>query len=224
MVICSTYSSVSPTDANFGTAWTKLYPALRLLVRRLVYSFHVQSWRGQEDDIVEDILQETARRLIEHQKKAEYGEAAPIQMLERMAIVTAYNYCKDMRRKDCRLFRLSEEGNPPVVGDREVIDLLEEATESIYQDMLFTHLAREVVQFPHKQQKALLVDLANRMCFEAKPTPLQRAFLKVGIRLEEYLQSPSESAKERSREAALLYYAYKRIAKLFGVQRSASVA
>ncbi len=210
-------------DANFGAAWTKLYPVLRLLVRRLVYSFHVQAWRGQEDDIVEDILQETARRLIERQKKAEYGEAAPIQMLERMALVTAYNYCKDMRRKDYRLFRSSERGNPLIVGDREVIDLLEEATESIYQDMLFTQLAREVVQFPRKQQKALLIDLANRMCFEAKPTPLQRAFLKVGIRLEEYLQPPSESAKERSREAALLYYAYKRIAQLVCVQQVAAI-
>src|SRR5260370_39516069 len=98
MVICSTYSSVSPTDANFGTAWPKLYPTLRLLVRRLVYSFHIQSWRGQEDDIVEDILQETARRLIEYQKKAEYGEAPPIQMLQRMRVVTPSNYGKDMRR------------------------------------------------------------------------------------------------------------------------------
>ncbi len=41
-------------DENFGTAWTKLYPLLRLLVRRLVHSFHVQSWRGQEDDIVKE--------------------------------------------------------------------------------------------------------------------------------------------------------------------------
>lgn len=227
MVICSTYSSVSPTDANFGTAWTKLYPTLRLLVRRLVYSFHIQSWRGQEDDIVEDILQETARRLIEYQKKAEYGEAAPIQMLERMAVVTAYNYCKDMRRRDWRLVRLPEGAHSPdvldIISERDVVDLSEEATECLYQEGLFALLAREIVKFPYKQRKALLIDLANRMSFETKPTVLQKAFLNVGIHLEEYRQPLPESVKERSKGAALLHYAYKRIAQLVCVQQVAVI-
>ncbi len=157
MVICSTYFSVSPTDANFGTAWTKLYPTLRLLVRRLVYSFHIQSWRGQEDDIVEDILQETARRLIEYQKKAEYGEAAPIQMLERMAVVTAYNYCKDMRRRDWRLGRLPEGAHSPdvldIISERDVVDLSEEATECLYQEGLFTLFVGKFDNLTSQQRK-----------------------------------------------------------------------
>lgn len=215
-------------DANFGTAWTKLYPALHLLVRRLVYSFHVQAWRGQEDDIVEDILQETARRLIERQQKVEYGEAAPIQMLERMAIVTAYNYCKDMRRRDRRLVPLPEGAYSPdvldIISGKDVVDLSEEATESLYQEGLFAMLAREIVKFPCKQRKALLVDLANRMSFETKPTVLQKAFLNVGIQLEEYRQPLPESVKERSRDAALLHYAYKRIAQLGDVLQYTLVA
>ena len=223
MVICSTYSDVFPRDANFGTAWTKLYPSLSLVVRRLVYSFHVQSWRGQEDDIVEDILQETARRLIERQTKVEYGEAAPIQMLERMAIITAYNYCKDMRRRDRRLVRLPGGTYSPdvldIISERDVVDLSEEATESLYQEGLFALLAREIVKFPYKQRKVLLGDLANRMSFETKPTALQKAFLNVGIRLEEYRQPLPESVKERSKGAALRHYAYKRIAQLVCVQQ-----
>ena len=85
-------------------------------------------------------------------------------------------------------------------------------------------LAREIVKFPCKQRKALLVDLANRMSFETKPTVLQKAFLNVGIQLEEYRQPLPESVKERSRDAALLHYAYKRIAQLGDVLQYTLVA
>src|SRR5260370_35556835 len=170
MVSWSTFFSGSHTDRKLGAGWPKLYPTLRLLGRRLVYSFHIQYWRGQEDDIVEDILQETARRLIEYQKKAEYGEAAPIQMLERMAVVTAYNYCKDMRRRDWRLVRLPEGAHSPnvldIISARDVLDLSGQGTDRLNQEGLFALLAREIVKFPYKQRKALLIDLANRMSFE----------------------------------------------------------
>lgn len=229
MTTYSKYSATSsPLDAGFDTIWNALYPTLQSFVRSLVHSFHVQSWRGQEDDIVDDILQETARRIIERQQKAEHGGAPPIQMFERMAIVTASNYCKDLRRRDCRLIRIPEGAYAPnvldIISEREVVDLSEEATERLYQEEIFALLAQEVVKFPYKQRKALLIDLANRMSFETKPTLLQKAFLNVGIRLEEYRRPLSESAKERSKSAALLYYAYKRIAQLDCVQQYVSVA
>jgi DNA-directed RNA polymerase specialized sigma24 family protein len=218
MAIFSNSPLDSPSDVGFDIAWNELCPRLRTLVRRFVYSFHVQSWRGQEDDIIEDILQETARRIIERQQKAENGEASPIQMFERMAIVIASNYCKDMRRRDCRLVRLPESPYLPdvlnIISEKDIVDLSEEATENLYQERLFGLLAREIVKFPYKQRKALLIDLANRMSFERKPTLLQKAFLNVGIRLEEYRQPLSESTKERNKSAALLHYAYKRITRL----------
>src|SRR2546421_3414434 len=135
-------------DRSFISLWDELVPKLRSLIRQIVYSFHVQSWRGQEDDIVEDILQETARRLIERQQKADLGEASPIQMFERMATTIAYNYCQDMRRKECRLLRLPEDTRLPkvldIISDRDVVDLLEEATEYLYQEGLFALLAHEI--------------------------------------------------------------------------------
>jgi DNA-directed RNA polymerase specialized sigma24 family protein len=208
----------SSSNIAFVTSWDELYPKLRTLIRHLVHSFHVQSWSGQEDDIVDDILQETARRILERQQKAEGGEALPIEMFERMAMVTASNYCRDLRRKDRRLVHLpcgACLGNAlDITGEEDVIDLSEEATEHIYQERLFELLAGEIVKFPCKQRNALLVDLANRMCFETRPTLLQQAFLKRGIRLQEYQQPVPESTKERSKHAALLYHACKRVAQL----------
>jgi DNA-directed RNA polymerase specialized sigma24 family protein len=228
MIIFSECSNATPSELSFEITWNELYPTLCLLTRRLVYSFHVQSWYGQEDEIVEDIMQETARRMIERTRKAEREEAPPVQVFERMAIVTAYNYCRDLRRRDCRLIRVQAENYPSeafnLLHDRDNEDLSEEATECVYQEGLFRLLASEIAKFPDKQRKVLLIDLANRMSFETNPTPLQKAFLSVGIQLQEYKQPLPESTKERSRVAALLHYAYKRIAQIISIQQYATVA
>jgi DNA-directed RNA polymerase specialized sigma24 family protein len=220
--------AVSPSDIGFGTLWNALYPTLHSFVKVLVHSFHVQSWRGQEDDIVQDIIQETARRLIERQRKVERGEAPPIQMFERMALVTASNYCKDMRRRDCRLVRLPEDACSPdvldIITEKNDVNISDEATEGIYNEELFALLAREIVKFPYKQREALLIDLANRMSFETKTTLLQEAFLKVGIHLKGYQQPRPEKAQERKNYAALLHYAYKRISHLSQVQHYVLIA
>jgi DNA-directed RNA polymerase specialized sigma24 family protein len=218
----------SASNVDFVTSWNELYPKLRSLVRHLVYSFHVQSWRGQEDDIVDDILQETALRIIERQQKVGHGEAPPIQMFKPMALATASNYCKDMRRRDCRLISLPEGACSAdvlnIASERDIVDLSEEVTECLYHEGLFELLACEIVKFPYKQPKVLLIDLANRMSFEAKPTLLQKAFLNVGIRLQEYQQPLSKSTRERRKDAALLYYACRRIAQLLCISQYTRVA
>ena len=76
-------------DLNSEANWSDLYASLRALARYLVYSFNVSSWRGQEEDIMEDIVQETARRIIERVRKAERGEAGPIHSLKHMMMVIA---------------------------------------------------------------------------------------------------------------------------------------
>jgi len=38
--------------------WRKLYPLLRSIARKFVFSFKVSSWHGQEEGIIEDIVQE----------------------------------------------------------------------------------------------------------------------------------------------------------------------
>jgi DNA-directed RNA polymerase specialized sigma24 family protein len=198
--------------------WSDLYPRLRTICRQLVYSFHVPVWRGQEEDIIQDILQETARRIIERTKKVERGEATPFYAPERMVTTIAYNYCRDMRRHDQRLLRLPlREANallfdPPSMADSS--DIEETATESAYQDALFIQLAYDIAKFPCKQRQALLIDLANRMFFGLRLTSLQQAFLSVGIRLQDYQRPLPVNKQELQRYTALLYCAYRRIARL----------
>ncbi|MBV9228252.1 MAG: hypothetical protein JOZ18_02975 [Chloroflexi bacterium] len=221
-------SSASTDDIKSASKWQNLYPALRSLIRRQVYASRIPSWHGQEDDIVEDILQESARRIIEYAQKAEKGEALPIYLFEHMVMVIASNYCKDMRRRDRRFIRLVADPSI-VVGGGAMMNLnpahfSETAIERAYQEELFILLAHEIAAFPSKQRNALLIDLANRMSFDEQPTPLQKAFLQVGIRLEEYQQPLPEDLKERSKYAALLYHAYKRVAKLARIREYASAA
>lgn len=226
MAVFSTDTTNSGVDN--GLMWQELYPRLRLIIRRQVYAFRLSAWSGQEEEIVEDILQETARRIIERTRKAEAGDAVPIFLLENMAVVTACNYCRDLRRRDQRIVHLVAQPTLPVeesaLLNRDQSYTMDEVTEQIYQEELFTQLAREIASFPYKQRTALLVDLANRMSFVDTPTPLQKAFLKVGIFLKEYKKPLPESQKERNKHTALVYYAYKRVAQLAQLQEYTQVA
>ncbi len=211
-------------------SWQTLYPLLYSLVRRQVYALRVPVWYGQENDIVDDIVQEAMRRILERIYRAEQGQEVPVQSIEHMIVAIAGNYCRDLRRRDKRL--VHQEHNDSSLGElmlegvraENTIDLAEEATEQVYQEELFTRLAEAVAQFPNKQREALLMDLANRMAFEEQPTALQRAFLHVGIQLRDYQKSVSENAKLRAQQIALLHHAYKRVAQVARVQCYAEVA
>src|ERR1700736_97956 len=179
-------SDAETFDLNSENTWIKLYPSLEALARCFVYSMHVPSWRGQENDIVADIVQETWRRLIERSLKAERGEAPPIHSLKQMMAVVAQNYCRDLRRRDRRLVRVQPQdaARQSFIGSQT--NWFEASTENVYQESLFKLIAREVANFPDKQRRAILIDMANRMHFGKKPTPLQAAFLEVGIDLRQY--------------------------------------
>jgi len=204
-------------DQQSEQIWSELYPQLRSLAKRLIYSFHVPLWSGQEEDFTEDIVQETIRRAIERMRQSECGESAPIYSLKSMLFVILSNYCKDLRRRDLRMIHLwSDEGInegqlPEMVSDEDV------ATQ-VYNEALFRLLAQEIANFPKKQQQALLIDLANRTYCDGEPTPLQEAFLAVGIDLHEYQQILPDGYRERCRHSSLLCHAYKRIAYLSSVQ------
>src|SRR5437588_796673 len=57
-------------------------------------------------------------------------------------------------------------------------------------------------------------NMATRMHFGRRRTPLQRAFLESGIDLREYRQAFPSNPRERSRHDALVNCAYKRVASL----------
>lgn len=203
-------------DLRSDITWQKLSLLLRPLIKHWVYCSHVSSWKGQELDIVEDILQESLFRIFKYAKKAECGEVPPIEMLEHISIVIAHNCCKDMQRKDQRLTRLSLDeqmfAHQVVMPNRS--DVSEIALDNLFREWLYIKVAQDIVKFPEKQRRALLVDLANMMHFDEEPTLLQQAFLKQKIRLQDYQQSLPMNSVERSRHASLLSVALKRVGKL----------
>jgi len=224
MVIAA--SNLQIYNLHSEAIWQELYPLLRSLAKRFVYSFDVTCWHGQEEDLVEDIVQETALRLLGYSERVEHGEAGPIQALEPMIWAIAYRYCIDRRRRDRRLMRITTDGNSPEFDtiNNDQVDLSEVAIEQAYYEEIFTLLASEIAQFPYKQRRALLIDLSNRMCFDDQPSSLQAAFIKANIRLQEYRQPLPADHRERSRHSALLHEAYKRVAHLFSCLHECTVA
>ncbi len=229
MTMLETPSLVSDSeefDLDSGSTWKKLYPLVESLARYFVYSSHIPSWRGQEKDIIEDIVQETARRIIDRSQKAARGEVPPIRSLKNMLFTVARNYCTDLCRRDRRLMRIQPQDAvlQAFLNQTNQVDLAEAGVENVYMEILFRLVAREVVTFPDKQRRAILIDVASRMHFGRHPTPLQQAFLDAGIDLREYQQALPSGPVEISRHTALVSYAYKRVVSLRQVQKYIALA
>jgi len=176
----------------------------------------MSSWRGQEEDLVDDIVQEAVFRTLKYAQRAERGEISAIASLERFSLRIAHNYLEDLRRRDWRLshfFTDDHSSRLPVIMPSR-FDVLEDVTDYLFLESIIVMLPAEIVKLPAKQQRALLIDLANRMHFGTYPTPLQEAFLKVGVQLQDYRQALPEDPVELSRHRSLVSIAYKRVANL----------
>src|SRR5437868_6961471 len=134
MLTSSTAPYADTVDLSSELVWKNLYLSLGSFARSLVYSFAVPSWKGQEEDIIEDIVQETMRRLLEVSQKAERGEANPIRALHQLMKVIAQNYCKDLRRHDLRMLRVPDQNYiyPVYSNMGDQIQILESVTEHVY--------------------------------------------------------------------------------------------
>ena len=211
-------SEISPAAGGILSdekKWEELLRFLRSYAWRLVRAADVEIWQGQKWDLVEDIVQETVRRLIERARRADAGELPPINSLKGFTTIIARHYCIDLQRQDLRIQREASDTARPErdCAAEEQASPLDLAIERLSQEELFAHLAHCVACFPRKQREALLTDLANRMCFEAEPSALQKAFLREGIDLQ-ILQRPlPDDAAERARHAALVNVAYRRVAR-----------
>jgi DNA-directed RNA polymerase specialized sigma24 family protein len=201
-------------EPGSDTFWINLYSFLRPLVKRLVLSSGISSWRGQEEDIVEDIVQETITRVLKCMRRAERGEGIPIASPLGLSIVIARNYYEDLRRRDRKLVHITTHdysSRAHVVPLSHLdSDPAELALNNIFLEWLYVKFSLEAVKFSYKQRSALFVDLANRMDFDAQPTALQKAFLEVGIRLQDYQQPLPKDTVGRSRHASNVSLAYKR--------------
>jgi hypothetical protein len=71
--------------------------------------------------------------------------------------------------------------------------------------------AHIVANFPNQQRAALLMDLANTSDFNEPPTLLERALSAEGIQLRDYSGPLPTEPSMRSRHAAHLCIAYKRL-------------
>lgn len=216
----ATFSTAAAPEPDNEPTWDALYPLLRSFVSYLVRTFPVASWRGQEADIVEDIVQDTLRKVLERVHKAERGEAEPIRSLKQLSTTVAYNCYRDLRRRDRKLLRMDSaaEQHTPLPWREYGVQLLDAVTEQVYQEKLFSVLAQEIARFPTRQRLALLIDLANRMHFGTQATPLQKAFQDAGIELDHYQQPLPLDTRERNRHISILSHAYKRVAHLDPVQ------
>ncbi|HVB24032.1 MAG TPA: hypothetical protein VNG51_18995 [Ktedonobacteraceae bacterium] len=193
--------------------WAELYAFLPSPIRQWIYTAHIPSWLGQQEDIVEDIVQETIFKLLRYIHQAENGEVAPVNDMKHLAIKIAHNYFLDLMRKDRRLdrFELYDRTSLEHVVKSRMVDPSEIALDHVYQAWLFIKLADFVVTISAKQQTALLRNLAQRMYFVQELTLLQKTFADKGLDLKQHQDWKSADKREQSQHASNLSLSYKRI-------------
>jgi DNA-directed RNA polymerase specialized sigma24 family protein len=210
-------------EQSHETLWIPLYSLLLPLAKRWVYAAHVYSWCGQEIDIAWDIVLVTIQRTYEYNLKAQ-DENIPIGSFQRLCIRIAKNYFQDLRRKDNRLQPFNRDGSSYVentIHDEQ--DIAEVILDKVYEEWLFEEIAKEIASYPTKLRIAMLIDIAKRMQFDVQPTPLQAAFLKVGIQLRDYENLLPQDPIMRSRHASLISLGYRKLEMSFRTRESNEV-
>ncbi len=220
MAIHQAFFDTSDHRSAGDQIWCELYSTLRPYILAWVYSSGVTSWHGQENDIADDILQEAIIRTLKYTKQAESGKNLPIHSITCFSRTVAQNHFRDLRRRELRLVRPTLHDNDEVpffVSQSEQVDPSEVALEGLARRSLLLALARIIADFPDKQRTALLTDLANHADFADEQCPLRSAFVAVGIDLHAYRRPLPINPAERSRHAASLSMAYKRLKQTFSV-------
>jgi DNA-directed RNA polymerase specialized sigma24 family protein len=194
--------------------WTELYNRLRPLAKTWSYRAGVATWKGQENDIAEDIVQAALLKVFQYSKSCRENGTA-IGSLEHLSLVIAKHCFLDMRRRELRFQRLSNAPDAPCtqLSLERLIDPSQEAEERIYEEWLLATSAKTITAFSTKLRAAILADLANNSCFDTEPSALQQAFLAAGVRLQDYQHAPSQDPAERGRQSALRSLAYKRVSQ-----------
>jgi hypothetical protein len=202
-------------NANLEKGWNTLYSLLLPLAKRWVYEAHIYAWAGQENDIAWDIVLVTIQRTYEYNLKAQ-DENIPIGSFQRLSIRIAKNYFQDLRRKDSRILPLNREGCSQVEYEiHDEINVSEIILDRVFEEWLFQEIAKKVASFSTKLRKAMLIEISRHMDFNAQTTPLQAAFLKVGIKLQEYAGLMPQEPNLRSRHASLVSLGYRRLKMIF---------
>jgi len=213
----------SHPEQNPGINWHCIYCRLVRTVKTWVHSAKVATWQTQREDIVADIVQEAIVRSLRRIERGNSGERPPVRCVESMCMRIAHNCFIDMIRRDQRLLPIiddvaeSFQKNLFIAAGQEE-NFANVAEENVFTASLFEMIVAEAIKFPPKLRTALFIDLACRMSFKGEPTPLQQAFLRAGIALNEYKQQAPRDPVERSRHASLTSLAYKRLRESESVQ------
>ena len=198
--------------------WDELNSWLKPYILTRLYHYNFPLWFGQEQDIANDILQETSIRVFNYANRSALTGNRPIESLEGFCKTVARNCIRDLWRKQHKLVRLSALSEAP---ENILPDLF---TSSDPSELALTHLtsrdtlvvlASIIIDFPPGQRRAILIDLAQRSDFDEESGPLHIIFLEFGINLYEYkLVCPLDTG-ERGKHASLLSIAYKRLKQTF---------
>jgi len=209
-------SLTSGDDYNNDAFWEVLYPRLSVLIRSWVHSAGVSTWKCQEPDLVEDIVQTAIEKIFKSLKDARERHAV-IDSVSAWSIKIARNCFYDLIRRESRLLHFSQ--NEMEAGEQQLpaLELLVDSTleieEKLYEEWAIAASAQTIATFSTKLRQAILADLANRTCFDEESSTLQQAFLAAGIRLQDYQRAPSPDPVERGRQSALRSLAYKRVSQ-----------
>jgi DNA-directed RNA polymerase specialized sigma24 family protein len=220
--------NISCCQDGSDQTWSQLYITLRPTILFWIRTSRVMVWRGQEEDLADDILQDTVTSIHIYMLRVEQGISDPIVSLPAFSRTVARNHFNDLLRKEQRLIHFSlyerygSEGMWLVLSDEG--DPADIALEALTRAQEMTTAAHLIAMLPRKQRTALLTDLANLSHCPEKDKRLHTALLHVGIRLYDYRRALPADPRERSKHAALLSIAYKRLRVAFSTRENKYVA
>src|SRR6266568_522571 len=96
----------------------------------------------------------------------------PCNSLRHISMAIAYKQYQDWRCQESRFVYTRPHGFSiyGYVVIYEQVDPVERAVDSMFQERYCDLLAGEIAKMPDRQRTALLIDLANRLRFDAQPT------------------------------------------------------
>jgi DNA-directed RNA polymerase specialized sigma24 family protein len=211
---CDRCSGGNQVQCN--TFWSELQNWLKPYVLSWIFAERLPTWRCQEYEIADDVLQETSIRILRYLRPALDGDAHAIQSVEHFSLAVAHNVIRDLARRQRRLVRLTPSSSPfeyEKAGD--TLDFSELALEQLLLEDLFLELAHIINEFPPMQRRAILTDLAKYEDCDEESRLLLAAFLKLDINLRDYRRPRALDTVERNKQASLLSIAYKRLRRTY---------
>ena len=204
--------------------WHALNKILFSYIKSCLYTYSIIHWIGGEQELAEDVLQETYLRAFRFAHNSEeHEDVPPINNFEALCKTIAKRYILDVRRKDKHF--VGSLDNTTFFITYETISVSDDPAMIAIEDIsLYTYMLRfsqAIKRFPEKQRIALLIDLALNADFDDEcSSPLERAMWSVGIPLRDYYCELPRDPILRSQHKALASIAYKRLRLAFNTALS----